>query len=161
VPASTTTSGPYIRPNVLPWSVRGGLLGVTAGLVLVFAAAGYIRPYDADGQPLRMSSHEQLGLPACNFVRLTGKPCPSCGMTTSFALLAHGDVANSLRANYVGTALAVFCVLLVPWNLFCAWRGRYLFIRSAERALLVVVGMFLFLMLLRWGIVLGQIYLGG
>ena len=34
-----------------------------------------------------MGTHQQLGLPPCNFVTLTGYPCPACGMTTSFALL--------------------------------------------------------------------------
>jgi hypothetical protein len=146
---------------VLPWSVRAGLLGAAAAIGLVFLSAAWIDPYDGDGRPLRMASHEQLGLPPCRFAQITGKPCPSCGMTTSFALLAHGDLANSLRANAVGTLLALFCVLVVPWNLLSAYRGRYLCVRSLERTLLVVVATFFVLMLLRWGVVLGQLYLGG
>ena len=50
-----------------------------------------------------METHRQLGLPPCTFKEMTGLPCPSCGMTSSFALLVRGDVMNSLRANAVGT----------------------------------------------------------
>src|SRR5262249_52140369 len=98
-------------------------------------------------------THRQLGLPPCNFKMLTGQPCPSCGMTTSFALLMHGDVKNSLLANWVGTLLAAFGLLVVPWCLVGAVRGRYLFIRSGERALTVAIVVYLCLAVLRWGIV--------
>src|SRR2546429_8746037 len=86
---------PTVSP-VLARHVRLGLIAVAIGLVALFAAAVWIDPYGPDGRSLRMGTHAQLGLPPCNFLRLTGYPCPSCGMTPSFALLAHGDVVNSL-----------------------------------------------------------------
>src|SRR5206468_4474542 len=49
--------------------VRGTLLGIAAGLVIVFAVAAWLDPYDADGQALRMATHRQLGLPPCTFYR--------------------------------------------------------------------------------------------
>ena len=141
--------------------VRGTLLGVTAGLVVVFAVAAWLDPYDANGQAHTMETHRQLGLPPCTFYTITGGlPCPSCGMTTSFALLMHGDVGNSLRANAVGTVLALFGLALIPWNLACAVRGRTYFIRSLERALTKIVLAFLTLMLVRWGVVLLVIWAG-
>jgi len=91
------------------------------GIVLVFGIARWLNPYE-NGQPRRMETHVQLGLPPCNFRILTGVPCPSCGMTTSFALLVRGDLENSLRANAVGTLLALFCLAVVPWSLICALR---------------------------------------
>ena len=69
------------------------------------------------------------------------------------ALLAHGDLANSLRANFAGTALALFGVLLVPWCLAGAWRGRHLFVRSGERALMVVMAVWLGFMMARWAVI--------
>jgi len=108
----------------------------------------------------RMETHRQLGLPPCTFKELTKLPCPSCGMTTSFALLIRGDVGNSLRANAVGTLLAAFCLTMIPWGLATVVRGRPLFIRSMERTLTLVVVALLTLMLLRWGIVLGLHWLG-
>jgi hypothetical protein len=106
-----------------------------------------------------METHTKLGLPACSFKTMVGVPCPSCGMTTSFALLVRGDVGNSLRANAAGTVLALFCLALIPWSLASAFWRRPLFLVSIERALIRIVVCFLALVLLRWAIVLGLIWL--
>lgn len=137
--------------------VRGTLTGVALGLTAVFAVALWLDPYE-EGVPRRMATHRQLGLPPCTFYGLTGVPCPSCGMTTSFALLVRGDVASSLRANAVGTLLALFCLLLIPWCLAAVVTGRTPFVRSMERALTLVVLAFLSLMLLRWAVVIGLVW---
>jgi hypothetical protein len=79
-------------------------------------------------------------------------------MTTSFALLVRGDVWNSLCANAVGTLLAAFCLVLLPWSILCAVRGRLYFIRSVEPTVLWLLLTFVTLMLLRWAIVLGEIF---
>ncbi len=146
----------------LAWWVRGILLVLMAGLVTVFSLAVYLNPYEEDGTPLTMETHRQLGLPPCTFKTVTGGlPCPSCGMTTSFALLMHGDPRNSLRANWVGTLLAVYCLALVPWSLAGVFRGRTLFVRSLDRALTVVVLAFLGLMMARWLLVIGVAWWSG
>ena len=79
-------------------------------------------------------------------------------MTTSFSLLMHGDPVNSLRANWVGTGLAVFCLALIPWAVASVWLRRPLFVLSLDRAMAVVVVTFLVVMLLRWGVVLALIW---
>jgi hypothetical protein len=140
-------------PVINRW-VRLTLLLITVGLVAVLTCAVWLDPYDRYGAPRRLGTHQELGLPPCTFYDLTGKPCPSCGMTTSFALLMHGDVENSLRANAVGTLLALFCLMLIPWNLLCIWRGRLYGIQSLEQAMLWLLFGFLLLLMLRWGIVL-------
>ncbi len=43
-----------------------------------------------DPNPAGHSTHRQLGLPPCTFFDLTGIPCPMCGGTTTFALIADG-----------------------------------------------------------------------
>lgn len=139
---------------VLSGRVRGLLVGVALGLVGVFVVAGWIQPYNADGSAQRMATHRQMGLPPCTFFVLTGLPCPSCGMTTSFALLVRGDVVASLRANAVGALLALFCLLLIPWCLASIACGRTLFIVSMERALTWIVLVFLALLMFRWAVVL-------
>jgi hypothetical protein len=151
---------PVARPVLTRW-VRAMLVVIAIALVVLFWVATKIDPYDSDGQPMTMGTHRQLGLPACNFVKLTGLPCPSCGMTTSFALLMHGDPIASLRANSVGTLLALFLLALVPWNLFSAARGRWLWIRSVEPWLLGAVIMFIGLAVIRWVIVVGIKWLAG
>jgi hypothetical protein len=141
-------------PALARW-VRGTLVVVALGLISIFSIAIWLNPYDAAGQPKRMETHRQMGLPPCTFyVWTNGYPCPSCGMTTSFALLMHGDVVNSVRANAVGTLLAIFWLLLIPWCLWSSVVGRPLFIWSVEVALTRIVVGFLILMLTRWAIVL-------
>ncbi len=141
--------------------MRGSLIGVALALVAVFVVAALLNPYHEDGSPLRMATHQKMGLPPCTFFDKTGLPCPSCGMTTSFSLLMHGDLANSLRANWVGTLLALFCLTLIPWCLGSVVCKRTLFLYSVERALTRVVLAFLGLMMLRWAIVLGWAWWSG
>lgn len=138
----------------LAWWVRTFLILIAVGLVAVLGVGAWLNPYDADGQPRLMATHMQLGLPPCNMVQWIGKPCPSCGMTTSFALLIRGDVWNSLRANWVGTLLALGCFAFIPWSLLSAARGRYLLIRNGELWLSLLVMLLLLLMLGRWVYVL-------
>jgi hypothetical protein len=137
--------------------VRVALLGMALALVLVFYTAFRLDPYE-NGRPRMMETHMQLGLPPCNFKLLTGLPCPSCGMTTSFALLVRGDLKNSLRANAVGTLLAISCVLFIPWSVYSALRGRSLFVVSLEKTVTCIVIAFMGLLLIRWGIVLALIW---
>ncbi len=132
------------------------LVIVALGLMLVFGIAIWLKPYDADGEPLELGTHLQLGLPPCTFRVLSGLPCPSCGLTTSFAFFVRGDLKNSARANAVGTLLAVFCLALVPWCLASAWRGRYYLVRSVEWPLLGAVLLFTVLLLARWAVVVGR-----
>lgn len=136
------------------WWVRVGLLAIAAGLAAVFYIATLVKPYGPDGSPLKLGSHQTIGMPPCRFAQMTDMPCPSCGMTTSFALLVRGDVWNSMKANWVGTGLAVFCALMIPWAIASAFWGRYLLVRRIEWALGLLIGVFTILMLGRWGVIL-------
>jgi hypothetical protein len=145
---------PLAYPVPMRRITRVALVLMVALLVGVFVIAAWIRPYDAAGNPRTMATHTQLGLPECNMVAISGRPCPSCGMTTSFSLLIHGDVRNSLRANWVGTLLALFWLALIPWGVVSAFRGRLLWVRNVELVATVAVGVMLALMLGRWGWIL-------
>ncbi len=52
-----------------------------------------------------VGTHEQLGLPRCTFLWLTGIPCPFCGMTTSWAHAANLEVGAAFLAQPMGLAL--------------------------------------------------------
>jgi hypothetical protein len=138
--------------------VRYGLVLVALSILLVFCVAFYLNPYQG-GHVWQQETHTQLGLPECNFYRLTRLPCPSCGMSTSFALLVRGDLWNSLCANAVGTLLAAFLLVLLPWSILCAVRGRLYLVRSVEPTVFRLLLAFVTLMLLRWVIVLVHLYL--
>jgi hypothetical protein len=138
--------------------VRLGLVLIVTGLVAVFAVAIVLNPFK-DGRVWLQETHTQMGLPPCTFKVLTGLPCPSCGMTSSFALLMHGDPWNSVRANFVGTLLAIFCLVFIPWALASAICGRLLLVRSLEHVLVRLVLAFVVLLLVRWGFVVAWILL--
>jgi len=52
-------------------------------------------------------THTQLGLPACPWPASVGGPCPTCGMTTSFAFAAHGQFGRSFTTQPFGFVLAL------------------------------------------------------
>ena len=156
-PPTVLPTARRVKPRVtdeLARAVRVLLVLMALAFTVVLTLAFTLNPYDADGNPRTMATHTQLGLPPCNFVTLTGRPCPACGMTTSFALLMKGDVLNSAKANWVGTALAATCLLGVPWAVGSAVRGRYFVIGSFEKASTVGVILLLVCLFSRWGAVL-------
>lgn len=124
-----------------------GVLGVAVGLNPYLDDAGETLPA---GQGRTLGTHRQLGLPPCQFLVMSGLPCPSCGMTTSFALLMRGDLAGSWRANGVGTLMALYGVTAIPLALYGALAGRLPVVRSVERWALASVGLFLPLLMARW-----------
>jgi Protein of unknown function (DUF2752) len=142
-----------VVPVLRGW-VRSLLVLMALAFCVVFGIAIWLNPYKEDGEARTMETHRQLGLPECTFKEVTGRPCPSCGMTTSFALFIRGDIVNSMRANWVGTILATCCFVMVPWALASAFRARYYWILSLEWFIPRFIVVFFFLMLLRWGIVL-------
>ncbi len=52
-------------------------------------------------------THTQLGLPPCPWPATVGGPCPTCGMTTAFALAADGRFLASFLTQPFGFILAV------------------------------------------------------
>jgi|JI9StandDraft_2_1071091.scaffolds.fasta_scaffold106817_1 hypothetical protein len=75
----------------------------------------WLRP-DARG----FGTHQQLGLPPCNFQESTHIPCPGCGLTTSFTNMAHGHVIDAFTAHLMGPPLFLLTVAVAvgsPWAL--------------------------------------------
>ena len=116
-------------------------------LVAVLGVACRLTP-----DPRGFGTHTQLGLAPCAFKVITGTACPTCGMTTSFAWFARGRLGRSWRANPAGALLAPVCLVMVPWLLTGAARGRPVGSRSVEGPVLVVVSAAVALSLLFWTI---------
>ena len=88
-------------------------------------------PVALDLRHLRVAGAAMLGIAAvrpalpatdivlCPLRRVTGVPCPFCGMTRAVTSAVHGDFAASLVFNPGGILLVVTAVLLL-----IAWRWR-------------------------------------
>jgi hypothetical protein len=80
------------------------LLFIGAALVLVTAVL-------LEPDPSGVGTHQQLGLPPCVILSLFGIPCPLCGMTTSFALMADGDLAEAFQTQPFAAVLFLVTAL--------------------------------------------------
>ncbi len=82
-------------------------LMVLAGITMTLARI--LRP-----SPSGFGTHEQLGLPPCVFLKLTGIPCPTCGVTTSFAHSARLNFSQALLVQPFGVLLFSLTVISIP-----------------------------------------------
>jgi len=85
--------------------IRGALIMGPCLTIIIVAA--WLAPKSAG-----YGTHKELGLPPCGFLAQTGYPCPSCGMTTAFAAMAHGHPVDSFLAQPCGMLLFLFVVVL-------------------------------------------------
>ena len=117
---------------------------------LLFLIGGFSLARSLQPRPQGYGTHQQLGLPPCSFLMLAGMPCPSCGMTTSFAYFTRGNLVKSFQSNPAGLVLATLCAVQLPWGVASVWTRRTVFIdRPAE----VIVGVAVVMMtvcLLNW-----------
>jgi hypothetical protein len=95
------------RTTRLAWAA---LAGTAAGVLVV---ARRLTP-----DPSGVGTHVQLGLPPCGFLRLTSLPCPTCGLTTSFAHMARLQFTPAFDAHWLGPPLFALTVVTIA---ICAW----------------------------------------
>ena len=67
------------------------------------------------------------------------RPCPGCGMTTCFSHFVRGEFVAAARANPAGILLAALCVLMIPWSLVSAARGRLWLVDEPMTLLAVMI----------------------
>ncbi len=72
---------------------------VAASLAVI---GGFVMAYRLEPDPRGFGTHQRLGLPPCTIRAVFGIPCPSCGMTTSFANITKGRWREAARANVAG-----------------------------------------------------------
>lgn len=58
------------------------------------------------------ADHIENGPVLCIFRRLTGLPCPGCGLTRSWVYLMHGDLSQAFISNPFGPVLVVAVIAL-------------------------------------------------
>jgi len=111
------------------WSHALLLLGV-----LVMVGVGlYLTP-----DPAGHGTHQQLGLPPCTIYYLTGRPCPSCGLTTSVSAILHGQFGLAWRANPMGFVIVAAAVAVAINSLFALLWGRSVRIEDTRFTLLLL-----------------------
>jgi len=103
----------------LGWSIRCSFLIAAACLVGLMVVARKLEP-----DPRGFGTHTQLGLRPCAFLAVTGRLCPTCGMTTSFAWLIRGRINRSWQANPAGCVYALLTVPLIAWLVSSAFANK-------------------------------------
>jgi hypothetical protein len=107
-----------------PATSRRDLAGsLTLSTVWVFVTVvGLLLRPDVHGH----GTHQRLGLPPCPSVLLFDRPCPGCGLTTSWTALLHGDFALAFRAHALGPFLyAGFTAFALTTFLFAIRKRRW------------------------------------
>jgi hypothetical protein len=99
-----STSAPVARGQGKRLSIQERLTITALSLcaITLLCVAAWLQPSSE-----AMGTHTQLGIPACSWPATIGLPCPSCGMTTAFALAADGRFFDSFLAQPMGFMLAV------------------------------------------------------
>ena len=87
----------------------------------VTGVAIYLRP-----DPAGHGTHMQLGLPPCPSTLFFDRPCPGCGLTTSFTATVHGDFIAGFKAHALGPIL-YFLFTASALACFVGWARNYRF----------------------------------
>jgi hypothetical protein len=106
-------------------------------------ALSFVLHPDAHGY----GTHRQLLLPPCFFRVLTHLPCPFCGMTTGFTLMARGHVAAAAQCNFMAPLAFVATAaiaLLGIWGLITGRRWIPPFVRTKVFAKLLLAVVLIF-----------------
>ena len=98
------------EPGRLTFLDRSGYFLLFAAFPVILFLASLVKPG---------SGSRGLGLPPCGFYTIFHKPCPSCGMTTSFSLVMHGRFAEAAKAQPAGIFL--FLTTLFVWGTLPYW----------------------------------------
>lgn len=106
--------------------IRAGQLVWFFAWLFVTAFAIYLHP-----DPHGHGTHQELGLPPCPSVLLFDRPCPGCGLTTSWTAFVHGDFAMAFKAHPLGPFLYVFFTAGALLSLY-GWRKKVLLLTDTK-----------------------------
>lgn len=97
------------------------LMLLVVGVGAVFVLASLLEP-----RPAGRGTHQQLGLPSCFVEQMIGRPCPHCGLTTSFCWIVRGQWRSAWHANPSGVALAFILIYFGIVSVQVLRYGRWL-----------------------------------
>lgn len=127
----------------------GRIIGATLalGAIALLGTAAWLTP-NTEG----IGTHTQLGMHECSWHRTRGFVCPTCGMTTSFALAADGRLLAAFDTQPAGAAFAVLTGVAFWIGLYVAVTGAPLlgWLGHAVRPRWAIAGVAA-IVLLAWG----------
>lgn len=148
-PGEGTPTSTGLRAFVAgPFVVRAASLGVACVAAVPLGLAAHLVP-----DPSGHGTHTQLGLAPCTVLRATGYPCPMCGATTTWALMAHLRVGAAFWNQPFAALLFLLAVATVAVGVAEAAQPRGRWSRLAafvNRHDAVVGGTILLTMILGW-----------
>lgn len=104
----------------------GAAVRVALAVVSLVLAGLWLTAFRLTPERAGLGTHQQLGLPPCTARVLLGIRCPACGMTTSWAYLARGDVVGAAVSNVGGLMLGVLALVTIPAAAWMAAIGKRL-----------------------------------
>ena len=75
-------------------------------------------------------THQQLGLPPCPSVLLFDRPCPGCGLTTSWTSFLHGNFITAFKCHPLGVPMYLGFTFVALGSLYGNFIGQRLMIDS-------------------------------
>lgn len=127
------------------WSERLLVILILMAIPGVFAVALRLTP-NAQGY----GTHQQLGLSECFFLKATGRLCPHCGLTTSFAWLVRGEWKLAWRSNPTGLFTAAGMIMAWPWLFLVCVKGVWVGMAEPGRWFPAIFVVWLSMTLLVW-----------
>lgn len=110
---------------ISPVARRHGIIGRWVALLIALAC---LTPFSLavglSPSPAGVGTHHRLGLNPCQLLQRTGLPCPSCGMTTSFAWFVRGNVFASFYVQPMGFVIAAGAAMTFWGALYVACSGK-------------------------------------
>lgn len=121
------------RSAMMGSRIAGGL--TAAACLAVLCVAAWLTPAaEGHGTHTQLVLRSGVGLQRCTWVALTGRPCPTCGMTTAFAHAAEGDFFASFAAQPMGAVLALATSLAF-------WAGLHTGVYGSSAGAMLCAGM--------------------
>jgi Protein of unknown function (DUF2752) len=108
-----------------PLVLRAQLLWTVAWAFCTFVGV-FLLNADKHGH----GTHQQLGLPPCPSVLLFDRPCPGCGLTTSWTSFLHGNIVTSFKAHPLGIPMYLGFTFVALGCLYGNFKGLRMMIDS-------------------------------
>ena len=123
-PAALVEAAPLAyapAPKSLAFQTRMWCLFILVLCVAMLGIGLYMKPSSRG-----YGTHsENLLLPPCGFLAVTGIPCPTCGCTTAVTWFAHGNLWMAVKTQPFGAAVGMVAAILLVLSLLGLITGRW------------------------------------